>query len=82
MSAILHSPAASIIAKCGGSKAVARITGAHCSRVSRWQYAKAQGGTGGVIPHAAAMKIIFWAKKHRRRGLGPSAFMKMPSVAA
>lgn len=81
MSAILHNPAASIIEKCGGSKAVAKLTGAHCSRVSRWQYAKAQGGTGGVIPHMAAMRLLRWSKQHRK-GLRASEFMKFPSRCA
>lgn len=75
-------PAASIISKVGGPEMVARITGSHYTRVCRWRYPEgSRYGTGGVVPHAAAMKIIFWAKKRGKRGLGPSAFMKLPHRA-
>lgn len=45
------SPVASrVIAKCGGHKAVAKLTGVDLSNVYRWTYSKSRGGTGGVIP--------------------------------
>lgn len=43
-------PAYSIIRKCGGTVAVAKMTGAHVTRVLRWTYPKGRGGTGGLIP--------------------------------
>jgi hypothetical protein len=55
-------PAASIIAKFGGHEAVATITGKHVTRVYRWTYPKAKGGTNGVIPHEDARKLLAHAK--------------------
>jgi hypothetical protein len=51
-------PAYSVIAKAGGVDAVAAITGKHVSRIYRWTYPRAKGGTGGVVPHDDATKIL------------------------
>lgn len=50
-------PAASIISKIGASK-IAEITGKDISRVYRWRAPKERGGTGGVIPHEDAEKLL------------------------
>jgi hypothetical protein len=81
-------PAAFIIAKVGDAKAVSKITGSDYTRVCRWRYPEGDShGTGGIVPHMAAMKLIAWAKakarrEHQRPILGPSDFMKFPSRAA
>ena len=76
-------PAATVIERAGGARAVSKITGADYSRVCRWRAPKGElGGTGGVVPHDSAIKLIFWAKKRKKRGLGPAAFMKLPTRAA
>lgn len=51
-------PAKSVIEKLGGPEAVSRLTGRHISRVYRWMYPKDRGGTGGVIPHDEARKLL------------------------
>ena len=43
-------PAQTIIDRMGGPNEVARITGAHRTRVSNWKRPKESGGTGGMIP--------------------------------
>ena len=58
-------PAASIIAKFGGPEKVAEVTGKHISRVYRWMYEKARGGTGGTIPQAEAQKMLRYAEDNQ-----------------
>jgi hypothetical protein len=57
-------PAHTVIAKAGGVDAVAAITGKHVSRIYRWTYPRAKGGTGGVVPHEDATKILRYAAEH------------------
>lgn len=72
-------PAKSILSRIG-FEAAAKVTGKHISRVYRWTYPASRGGTGGIIPHADAMKLLEYA---RTEGvpLGEADFMKAPSVA-
>lgn len=56
-------PARSIIEKCGGAQEVARITGRDVSRVYRWTYPRERGGSGGIIPHGEATKLLAWARE-------------------
>lgn len=51
-------PAKSIIAKAGGVETVAGITGKHISRIYRWMQPREKGGTGGVVPHDDATKLL------------------------
>lgn len=55
-------PARSVIAKIGGVEAAAKITGKHVSRIYRWAYSREKGGTGGVVPHDDATKLLAYAK--------------------
>lgn len=55
-------PATSILAKIGGANVAAGITGKHVSRVYRWCYPREKGGTGGVVPHDDATKLLAHAK--------------------
>jgi hypothetical protein len=73
-------PAKSILDRIGVAKA-AEITGKHISRVYRWTYpAGVREGTGGIIPHSDALKLLEYA---RAEGipLDETDFMKAPSVA-
>lgn len=63
-------PAYGLIRKfCGGSgklrdgiDAVAKVTGAHPSRVYRWMYPVDNGGTGGYIPEPQMRKLVEYAR--------------------
>lgn len=57
-------PAKSVIEKFGGPQRVADITGRHVSRVHRWAYPRERGGTGGVIPHDEAEKLLEFARQN------------------
>jgi hypothetical protein len=75
-------PAAFVISKVGGPKKVALITGEHYTRVCRWRYPEgSRYGTGGVVPHTAAMKLLRWSKRYKK-GIRASHFMQFPSRAA
>lgn len=56
-------PAKSVIAALGGVDKVSEITGKHVSRVYRWMYPKARGGTDGFIPQADAEKLLAHATR-------------------
>lgn len=73
-------PAKSILDRIGVEVA-AKVTGKHISRVYRWTYPTSRGGTGGVIPHADAVKLLAYA---RDNGIALSAdeFLCSPSVAS
>lgn len=65
MSALINmDPAKTIIGKVGGVEIASRITGKHISRVYRWMYPPTRGGTGGVVPHSDAVKLLDHAKQH------------------
>lgn len=66
-------PAKSVIEKCGGVAAVAKICARHTSSVQRWMYPKSKRGTGGLIPAPEAVKILRHAKKSRLK-IKPSDF--------
>ena len=55
-------PAASIIRRLGGAAAVAAATGTALTAPYRWQYPRAKGGTGGVIPQRHHRALIDFAK--------------------
>lgn len=72
-------PAKSILDRLGVEN-VARVTGKHISRVYRWTYPTgAREGTGGVIPHADAIKLLAYAREEGI-ALDESDFMQAPSV--
>ena len=61
-----QTPAFKIITSFGGHAAVAGIAGVAMSAVYKWDYPKARGGTGGLVPqrhHAALLKAA------RERGI-------------
>jgi hypothetical protein len=81
MAAMHMDPAKSILDRLGVEN-VARITGKHISRVYRWTYpAGAREGTGGVIPHADAIKLLNYAREEGIP-LSEADFMCAPSVAS
>lgn len=55
-------PAKTVLTKIGGVDVAARVTGKHVSRVYRWTYPRDKGGTGGVVPHDDATKLLEYAK--------------------
>lgn len=55
-------PARSVLAKIGGVEVAAKITGKHVSRIYRWTYPREKGGTGGVVPHDDATKLLEYAR--------------------
>lgn len=71
-------PAKSILERIGYEVA-AKVTGKHISRVYRWTYPQDRGGTGGVIPHADAVKLLDHAKQSDL-GLSASDFLQSPSI--
>lgn len=73
-------PAKSILDRIGYAKA-AELTGKHISRVYRWTYPSGvREGTGGVIPHADAIKLLEYSRANDL-GLTEADFMKAPSIA-
>ena len=60
------SVAESVIRKCGGAVAVARICGIDRTQVYRWTYPKERRGTGGVIPARHQAELL---KRARERGI-------------
>ena len=74
-------PAKSIIDAIGGAAVAARVTGKHISRVYRWTCSASRGGTGGVVPHEDALKLLAYARENDLP-LVADDFMKAPSIAA
>lgn len=81
MAAMHMEPAKSILDRVGVDVA-ARVTGKHISRIYRWMYpAGPRGGTGGIIPHSDAIKLLDHARQNGL-GLTEADFLRSPSVAA
>jgi len=57
-------PASTVLAKIGGVDVAAQVTGKHVSRIYRWTYPRSKGGTGGVIPHDDATKLLKHASEN------------------
>ena len=76
MPAMHMDPAKSILDTIGFETA-ARVTEKHISRIYRWTYPASRGGTGGIIPHADALKLLAHA---RAEGLALSEadFLRTP----
>lgn len=73
-------PAKAILDLVGYDRA-AEITSTHISRVYRWTYPSGvRQGTGGVIPHAAAIALLDHARRHGLP-ISEADFMKSPSAA-
>lgn len=64
-----------------GVETAARVTGKHISRVYRWTYPASRGGTGGVIPHADALKLLDHAR-NESLSLSEADFMRAPAIVA
>lgn len=72
-------PAKSILDRIGVEKA-AEVTGKSISRVYRWTYPTgAREGTGGIIPHADAIKLLEYCRSEDIP-LSEADFMQAPSV--
>ena len=55
-------PAKSVIEICGGAKAVAEMVGRDESRVRRWGYPRAKGGSDGLIPSDCQVRLLSQAR--------------------
>jgi len=55
-------PASTIVGLLGGPAAVARATGTALTAPYRWQYTRAKGGTGGLIPQRHHRALIEFAR--------------------
>lgn len=63
-----------------GVENAAKVTGKHISRVYRWTYPSSRGGTGGIIPHVDAIKLLAYARENEIN-LNEADFLKAPTVA-
>jgi hypothetical protein len=73
-------PAKTILDRIGVEKA-AEVTGKSISRVYRWAKPASHGGTGGIIPHIDALKLL----DHVRVAgipISEADFMRAPSIVA
>lgn len=57
-------PATKIISNLGGEAKVAEITGTAFTAPYRWQYEKAKGGTGGLIPQRYHLVLLRYAQEN------------------
>lgn len=69
-------PAKTILDRIGFEKA-ADVTGKSISRVYRWAKPQSHGGTGGVIPHADAIKLLDYCRAENI-AVTEADFMKAP----
>jgi hypothetical protein len=74
----METPAARVISKFGGHKAVASAAGVDVSRVFRWTYPASRGGTDGVIPTRHQQRLLNEAHK-QGIDLRPEDFFQPPS---
>jgi hypothetical protein len=58
-------PARTVLSKIGGVEVASKVTGKHVSRIYRWTYPRDKGGTGGVVPHDDATKLLEHAKANQ-----------------
>lgn len=79
MIATMMDPAATILAICGGAREVAAMTGRDYSRVVRWTYSKARGGTDGRIP-TDVQQTLLDAARARGIDLRPDHFFLKASA--
>ena len=68
-------PASTVLAKIGGVEVASKVTGKHVSRVYRWTYPREKGGTGGVIPHDDATKLLKHASENNLELTAADFFM-------
>lgn len=57
-----QTPAAKVISRFGGVRETARCLNVSSSTVSRWQKARAEGGTGGCVPTKHQKSLLELAK--------------------
>ena len=72
-------PASRIVALLGGPQTTAELAGVHISRVFRWTYPKARGGTGGLVPARHQQRLLDQARA-RGIALEPEDFFRRSSV--
>jgi hypothetical protein len=75
----MHMDPAKSILDLIGVETAAKVTGKHISRVYRWTYPASRGGTGGIIPHADALKLLDHAR-NESLSLSEADFMRAPAI--
>jgi hypothetical protein len=78
---VMHMDPAKSILDLIGVETAAKVTGKHISRVYRWTYPASRGGTGGIIPHTEALKLLEHARA-TKIPLNEADFMRSPSIAS
>lgn len=76
----MNTPADLVIAKFGGHRAVADVLGLDLSRVYRFTYPKARGGSDGVIP-AKHQRALLDAASVKDIDLRPEDFFAQRAAA-
>lgn len=76
---VAMNPAQHIVDKCGGHSAVADMLGIHISRVYRWTYPRAKGGTDGAVPTQHQQALVDRARARGIR-LAPADFFERKPV--
>lgn len=74
----MKTPAETVIEICGGHRVVADLCGVDVTRVYRWTYPAAKGGTGGLVPARHQAKLLKEARE-RDIPLEPSDFFEVIS---
>jgi hypothetical protein len=77
----MHMDPAKSILDLIGVEVAARVTGKHISRVYRWTYPASRGGTGGIIPHNDAIKLLDHARGEKL-ALTEADFMRPPTIVS
>lgn len=71
--------ASRIIDKCGGFRAVSRITGRSENQVRKWTYSRERGGTGGLIPAQFQQRLVE-ATRFTETPITPDDFFDLPEA--
>ena len=66
-----------VVAKCGGARRVATLTGRAVVTVHKWSLPRSRGGSGGIIP-AAAQALLMEAAIRGDVDLTPADFFDLP----
>ena len=70
-------PASQIIARLGGERRIASVTGTAYTAPYRWQASRQKGGTDGLIPQRHHRKLLDYA---RARGIALTAEEFLPAA--
>jgi hypothetical protein len=66
-----------VVAKCGGARKVADLTGRAVVTIHKWSQPRARGGTGGLIP-SDMQAVLMRAAQQGKVDLTPADFFDLP----